>query len=156
MSRCKTRIVKYLEEKKATELYTFLKENIQWTDGIKTKHGGFTRKACMISVDDKYFKILIPHVLNALEKLNVTREYGILGLYLNYQENGEMYTPMHAHKTDQVVISLGETRDFKIGKKMYKLSNGDAVIFGKSSHGVPKQPEIKNGRISIATFMFPV
>ena len=56
-------------------------------------------------------------------------------------------------KQCQVVISLGATRTLIIGKKTFSLNNGDVIIFGSSTHGVPKEPTITNGRISIATFM---
>ena len=35
------------------------------------------------------------------------------------------------------------------------MDNGSAIIFGSSTHGVPKDNS-KEGRISIATFMTPV
>lgn len=64
-----------------------------------------------------------------------------------------MYTPTHSHKdTDQLVISLGQTRILKINSKSYSLENGDAILFGSSPHSVPKDNSV-NMRISIATFM---
>jgi len=76
-------------------------------------------------------------------------------MYVNYYENGKMYTPMHTHKgTKQLVLSLGESRDLIIGKKTFTMKNGDAIIFGSSPHGVPVS-DTKKGRISIATFMIP-
>ena len=76
---------------------------------------------------------------------------------MNYYLNGEHYTPNHSHpKMIQVIISLGTTRILNIGKKEYKSSNGDVFIFGSSIHGVPKQLEIKDGRISIALFCSPL
>lgn len=52
----------------------------------------------------------------------------------------------------QIVISFGATRTLIIGKKEYNSKNGNVFIFGSSTHGVPKEPKIKDGRISIALF----
>lgn len=83
-------------------------------------------------------------------------EYVIHGIYLNFYENGTHYSPNHSHKgTHQLVISLGETRTLKVANKDYVMDNGDAIIFGSSIHGVPKDNTV-NGRISIATFMTPI
>lgn len=79
------------------------------------------------------------------------------GVYLNYYRNGEMWTPNHSRPgTHQLVISLGATRTLEVTKKKIPMKNGDAILFGSATHGVPKEPEITTGRISIATFMRPV
>lgn len=98
---------------------------------------------------------VIEHALClAVSKLPKGPRYGILGVYLNNYENGLMYTPMHKHAdTIQLVISLGATRTLKVGTKEYRMKNGDAVVFGSSIHGVPQEPSVTEGRISIATFM---
>jgi hypothetical protein len=148
--KCKTVFKReVIDSDVATNLYNLLKYNIEWEDGIKSK-SGFTRKAKPLyygqikEVDD---------VINiALVSLTDTQYY-IEGIYLNYYENGENYTPSHSHKgTHQLVISLGETRILKVGNKNHDMDHGSAIIFGSSSHGVPKDNSI-NGRISIATFM---
>ncbi len=76
----------------------------------------------------------------------------ILEVYLNYYKNGDDYTPSHSHpKQIQCVISFGKTRTFILGKKKYRLGNGDVIFFGSSSHSIPKS-KTKRERISIATF----
>lgn len=135
-------------------LFQDLKTSINWQAGIKSKKG-FTRKAYVVSCNDKLFQELIPYVQECLNKLT-KQSYAILGLYLNFYENGEMYTPNHCHKgTHQLVISLGNTRTLIVGKKEYIMNNGDAILFGSTIHGVPKE-KTNLGRISIATFMIPI
>src|SRR5579862_9333460 len=133
----------------ATALYNRLRANILWEDGIKSKHG-FTRKAKPLNIgDDDEIDNVIVEALCAVTKI----PYVIFGIYLNYYENGTQFTPNHTHVgTHQLVISLGETRTLQVGKKNYVMENGDVIIFGGSSHGVPKDNSV-NGRISIATFM---
>jgi hypothetical protein len=78
-------------------------------------------------------------------------------IYLNYYENGEIWTtdhPNHSHSgTHQLVISLGCPRTLQVTKKDYRMENGDAILFGSAIHGVPKEVNVKEERIGIATFM---
>lgn len=129
-------------------LYEYLRDNIVWEEGVKSKHG-FTRLAKSISLSEyPELASVIADVLGEKYK-----EYIIHGVYLNYYMNGDMYTPNHSHpQTHQLVISLGGTRTFTIGKKNFRMKSGDAILFGSSTHGVPKE-EGASGRISIATFM---
>lgn len=134
----------------ATGLLEILKNDIQWEDGVRSRYG-FTRKAKAIDIEEfPQLHILISNVLKKMTSQN----YAIYGVYLNYYENGRMYTPNHSHKgTQQLVISLGAARTLNLGKRSYHMQNGDAIIFGSSVHGVPKEPQVTEGRISIATFM---
>lgn len=132
-------------------LYKKLKKNIDWVDGVRSKNG-FTRKAKAMQIgQNEDIDELILYACNQLAKDGY--KFATLGYYLNYYRDGDDYTPNHTHKdTIQFVISLGATRTLTLGKKEYKMNSGDMIIFGSSIHGVPKEPEIKRGRISIATF----
>lgn len=158
MAICYTKYVEDLiDEETANNLYVTLHDTIQWEDGVKSKYG-FTRKAKPLSLEDEDAQILLPYILEAIQKLKPSgvETYGILGIYLNLYEDGKMYTPNHSHpKQHQIVISLGAERTLKVGTKSFKMKNGSAIIFGASIHGVPKEPEVTKGRISIATFMVP-
>lgn len=135
----------------ASELYTYLKNNVEWEEGVRSKKG-FTRKAKplrpgMIPVMD----YVIDHALSQMAQY----EYEVLFIYLNYYEDGNMWCPNHNHPgTHQLVISLGGTRTLHVAKKEYPMKNGDAIVFGSAIHGVPKDSS-KEGRIAIATFMKP-
>ena len=152
MSRQPTRTVfteGALEEKRATALYEYFRDNIEWEEGIRSSRKGFTRLAKSIILDD------YPEIEEILrELLPKGRAYSIYGVYLNYYQNGEMWTPNHSHaKTQQLIVSLGATRTLVVGKKEFKMSNGSSIIFGSTVHGVPREPDVRDGRISIATFM---
>ena len=54
-----------------------------------------------------------------------------------------------------MVISLGATRTLNVGKTAYQMHSGDLIMFGSDEHGVPREPQVLEGRISIATFMVP-
>lgn len=161
-------ILEAIESKLGYELFEYLKSNTKWEDGIRSRNG-FTRKAKMIShiemdkqmelhvqTDSKEYTNLYSVITSVLSQFKLETDYAILGIYLNYYKNGEMYTPNHNHpKTHQLVISLGETRTLNVGKKTYSSSHGSAILFGSSIHGVPKE-ENKKERISIAVFLLPI
>lgn len=142
-----------IEADLATGLYFELQESIEWEEGVRSRNG-FTRKALAIDlVEYPLLGNVVARILNNI----TTQQYEIMGTYLNYYQNGEMYTPNHSHKqTSQLVVSLGATRTLTVGKKSYQLNNGDSILFGSSVHGVPKEPSVTEGRISIATFMIPI
>ena len=145
---------KIINEESATALYEYLRDNISWEEGIRSKKG-FTRLAKSINPVD--YEEIINIINDVLVKMKKDSSYLLLGIYLNFYANGEMYTPNHTHKdTHQLIISLGATRSLYIGKKIYKMNNGDAIIFGSSIHGVPKEPAVTTGRISIAVFLKPL
>lgn len=149
----------------AYDFYERLRDGIEWIDGIPSKVHGYTRKAYPVDLHDPNpsdleleIKIWIEQAIAILKpeiNKNVTR-YKLLGTYLNYYVDEENFTPNHSHPGQhQIVISLGATRILQIGQKSYTVENGDIVLFGGSVHGVPKETQPTEGRISIATFMVP-
>jgi hypothetical protein len=156
--RCTTQTAQIMDTDTAETLFYHLYHNIEWEEGIKSKKG-FTRLAKSLSIDDEVMAPIIPYLMEAIKKLKPqnVEQYAIVDTYLNLYENGDMWTPNHSHpKQHQIVISLGAERTLTVGKTNYKLKSGSAVIFGSSIHGVPKDPECHQPRISIATFMIPM
>ena len=148
--RCVTKFKKStIYEEEARTLYEFLRDNIVWGEGVRSKKG-FTRKAAPLRFGDVEEVDLA--IVKALSQLT-DKSYTIRFIYLNYYENGKMWCPNHTHAgTHQLVISLGCDRILQVNKKDYLMSNGDAILFGSAVHGVPPD-ESQRGRISIATFM---
>lgn len=151
--RCSTLYKKnVIEQDEARRMYEFLKWNICWEEGVRSKKG-FTRKAKPLNFGD--IKEVDDVIKKALSKIT-DKAYNVGFIYLNYYEDGNMWCPNHTHKgTHQFVISLGEERVLNVGKKEYKMGNGDVILFGSSLHGVPKSDTTK-GRIAIAVFMEPI
>lgn len=155
----KTKTVHYSEifdQKTAEGAYEYMKNNIEWTDGIYSrKHKSISRQAYSFEnkendVDDYILQL----VKIGLSKINDTNDYIVLGVYVNYYKNQDDWCPMHAHKgTVQMILSFGATRPLKVGTKEYNLKSGDGIVFGSSSHGFDKDPNLKEGRISIAIFL---
>lgn len=154
MAVCHTKYLEdFLDEKTSDNLYRTLYESIKWEDGIKSK------KTKPLGLEDDQAQLLLPYIFEAIHKLKPdwVKGYNILGIYLNLYEDGNEATPNHTHpKQHQIVISLGAERMLKVGSKSFSMKNGSSIIFGGSIHGALKQQEVKQGKISIATFMLPV
>lgn len=132
--------------------YDLLVSTTKWVDGVRSARTGFTRKAHSLRLGDN--PLVDNFVIDAFKALEQKEKYLALGIYLNYYQDGEMYTPPHIHKDSfQLIVSLGETRKFEIGTKTINTDDGDVLFFGSQRHGIPKQPTIKKGRISIAVFL---
>ncbi len=152
----------FFDQKKATDTYVYLRDAIPWEQGVKSRKTGFTRLAKPLDPGDN--KVVDDILTEALTKLNLVDKYDILGIYLNYYQDGTHHTPAHSHQgMTQLIVSLGAIRTLRVGNKNYFLGNGDVIIFGSSTHSVPPEPSLLNtspqfdttGRISIATFMKP-
>lgn len=151
--RCKTTFVKSIvDSEEASSMFELLKESIEWEEGVRSKKG-FTRKAKAIGPME--YPLILELVGKILHKMGKTN-YAISHIYLNYYFDGQCWCPAHSHPgTHQLVISLGGTRTLEVNKKKFPMQNGDAILFGSASHGVPKEPG-SLPRISIATFMVPI
>ncbi len=156
MPRCATTYKSdTLTETAATDLYNQLVYSVRWHDGIRSR-GGFTRKAYMVPPTDSLMPVLCSVIKLSLNALKNKQNYAIMGIYINYYVDGTMYAPNHSHKgSHQLVLSLGATRTLTVGKKEFAMNNGSSIIFGGSVHGVPKEPSVSAGRISIAAFLKP-
>ena len=112
--------------------YYQLRDSIEWEEGVRSRNG-FTRKAKSINlVDYPDLFVLVAGVLADI----VDQTYTIYGTYLNFYEDGTMYTPNHTHKrSSQLIISLGVTRTLRLGNatmrwEMEMLSYLDLVFTG--------------------------
>jgi hypothetical protein len=149
MTTYKTNI---LSDDEATQLYGYLESNVRWETGVRSRQG-FTRLAKALEVGE--IDLVDEVVAMTLSALTYQR-YQVLGVYLNYYKDGQMWTPNHSHPgSHKIVISLGARRPLIVGDKSYEMANGSAIIFGSALHGVPKVNALHEGRISIAVFLKP-
>jgi hypothetical protein len=144
----------------AKDTYKYLKKNIKWEEGIYSKREKQTSRLAYHhnpesdSTVDIYIQNLVSVAINEYGKLNNLSVVPYYGVYINYYRDGNDFCPNHSHKdTKQLVLSFGAVRPLTIGKKEYELQSGDAIAFGSSIHGIPKDSNITRGRISIAIFI---
>jgi hypothetical protein len=151
-----------IPKEKADQYYECLKDSVPWTDGIYSKRAGkITRRAYSMDPSQpsqtEYDRIIRELIDYCVSRVNVPDSYTTLGAYINYYKDGNDWAPSHSHhKQVQMIISLGTTTNLIVGNTTYTLNSGDVVVFGSSTHQVPIQPAINDGRISIATFMTPI
>ena len=141
----------------ASMLYLFLQSNLQYTESIRSKKG-FTRLAAGMSFE-QFIELLEDYpevkvgISETIEKYCVRKTCKFV--YINYYVDGNMWCPNHKHPgTTQLILSLGTKRTFEIAKKSYEMANGDIIVFGASSHGIPKS-NVTDGRIGVALFLEP-
>ena len=149
-----------IDKKETQSIYDSLVTELKWSDGIKTRHGDFTRLAHQMSTYDALF-FMEGKIITIIEKTLLANpqyaNHAIAGLYFNYYKDGDMYCPVHRHPhTTQLVISLGATRTFILGSIKIQVNDGDIIIFNDQLHGVPKEKTECDGRISVATFLVPI
>jgi hypothetical protein len=160
MSKCKTQVLEGAVDSTTTKvLFEYLKHNVEWVESIKSRknrtNGGFTRLGC--SIDLAEHPDILEVIKSTIAKFNKGINYVIQGVYLNWYKDGNMWSPNHTHTgVHSLVISLGATRNFVLGKKTVPVKDGDAVIFGTALHGIPVQSEVTEDRISIAVFLIPI
>jgi hypothetical protein len=138
-----------IDSETASAYFTFLHDALSWQHSIKN-----TRKG--EAIDLQQFPEIEHLVLDLIEKHSPVEKMLVLGLYANLYRDGNDYAPSHKHLGQmQFIISLGETRQLKVGTKTYTLENGDLCIFGAASHTLLKDPSVTKPRISIAVFTIP-
>lgn len=143
---------KLLDEQETKNFMIWSAQNLVFTEGPKSRKQGSTRLATAI-MPGEYEEVdeLVGKVLSLLPDYKDGRE--LRSMYLNLYRDGEDFTPNHSHpKQRQIIISFGATRTLLVGKKEYKVEDGDVVVFGGSVHGVPKERQIKEARFSLALF----
>ena len=129
-----------------TVAYEELRDTVQWIEGVRSKKG-FTRLARPL----EYGENPTVDALIQLTMQKLATSITLLGIYVNYYKDGTHWTPNHTHPgTKQIIVSLGATRTLCVGKKDYQMGNGDVAVFGSATHGIAKEPDVAEGRISIA------
>ena len=147
------------DESTSNSIYEFLKNNVEWQDGIYSRrYKKITRSAYMegndVDIDD-YLQSLVDFALLKINSEN--KKYISFGMYVNYYKNGNDFLPSHSHpNTIQLVLSFGTTRKLKVNSKYYDMTNGDCIMFGSGFHSIDTDPDVVDGRISIATFLTPL
>lgn len=145
-------------------LYKLLKHSIDWVkpeNSIAKRRLSFNFPLLKITNPDLY-ESLEPEIMEIIRKSveTIANHYkyegslDVVGIFLNYQRDGNDYTPSHTHKdTAQFVIGLSQKRKLFVNKKYYSSGEGSLSFFGSSPHGVEQEKDIKKGRISIAVFL---
>jgi hypothetical protein len=73
----------------------------------------------------------------------------------NFYPDGNTSIAPHTHDFWSAILSFGASRVFTVDGWPLLLGEGDLLVFGTQRHAVPKMPEVKEGRVSVAIFWYP-
>jgi len=73
----------------------------------------------------------------------------------NFYPDGNTSIAPHQHDFWSAILSLGASRVFTVDGDPVLLNDGDVIVIGTQRHSVPKMPEVKDGRVSVAIFWYP-
>lgn len=145
------------------EIFTNLKDEIKWK---KSQSG--QRNICSLYHYTCGFTQYNKHIENLINIFFEHFQRKIVGVFLNYYENGNDHVEYHSdtYKHDTALLSVGCTRMIRFknnlsGKKIdYNLDCGDLLYFQDAvnenyRHTISKQ-NTNLGRISILFFFEPV
>jgi len=76
-------------------------------------------------------------------------------LILNYYANGRSTIGSHQHDFWSAILTFGASRVMLVDNRPVVLHDGDLIVLGTQKHGIPKQPSINQGRVSVAVFYHP-
>uniref|UniRef100_A0A7S0FA49 Uncharacterized protein n=1 Tax=Pyrodinium bahamense TaxID=73915 RepID=A0A7S0FA49_9DINO len=76
-------------------------------------------------------------------------------VFLNRYETGNATCPVHRHDFWTAMVSFGADRVACIEERPMLLRNGDLLVFGTQSHGLPAMPDVGGRRVSVVVFFRP-
>lgn len=79
-----------------------------------------------------------------------------LELFICYYKDGNDSCPIHKHNCEQITLSFGESRIIIVNNKKILLKHGDVLYLKGQKHGIPKDENIKNPRISFNLFFVAI
>lgn len=144
-----------IDEEVSNSMLTYFINNIDWGEGIKTRYGNFTRyqahiNECSEDITDSILELIRQCFNEQGIDLNTI---DIVSIYLNYYRDGNDYCPKHRHEgTNQMLLTLGSSRNLYIDNTKFTLSNGSVIFFGNEYHEVKKEKRCGGPRISIVVF----
>lgn len=100
----------------------------------------FRNGTSYVPVDYKFLELIVDSIVQAAihSIKDKTDEIIPMQMFVNYYENGEHSTPMHAHGCRQITLSFGCPRNLKVNTKNIVLESGEAIFLNQKKHGVPK------------------
>ena len=168
----------FLDTKKANELFSFLKDNIQWEQKYYNFSGKKVAQPRLTawyadSLDIKYYysglnqvaRLWLPELIEIKKLVEIAAQTTFNSVLLNYYRNGKDSVALHADDEkelgkDPVIASLsvGAARLFTLVNKSesmdYILTNGSLLIMSGTlqtfwEHTIPKDLFCKTGRINL-------
>lgn len=144
-------------------LYEECAQMMPWRQAVFRKRNYQTGEVTVTSIassrqDSSYpgLHTGIPRLDAALERLRKDFDVRDPRAYLlnNWYPDGNTSIAPHNHDFWSAIISFGAPRVFLLDGQPILLGSGDLLVFGTQRHSVPKMPEVKDGRVSVAVFWY--
>jgi len=74
---------------------------------------------------------------------------------MNWYPDGLARVSPHRHDNWTLLVSLGAPRVLTVDRARVLMEDGDLVLFGTQSHGVPEMPKAEGGRLSLVLMFAP-
>merc|ERR1712232_607088 len=74
---------------------------------------------------------------------------------MNWYPDGLASVSPHRHDNWTLLLSLGSPRVLTVDKANVLMEDGDIILFGTQSHGVPEMPSCTGGRLSVVLMFAP-
>lgn len=145
-------------------LYAECAEKMPWRQAVFRKRnyetGGVTVTSIPSPRQDCSYKGLTTGIARLDEALDrVRHDFNITDprVYLlnNFYPDGNTSIAPHTHDFWSAILSFGASRVFTVDGHPLLLGEGDLLVIGTQRHAVPKMPEVKDGRLSVAIFWYP-
>jgi len=146
-------------------LYNILRREIDWQPAMMRKFNRVTKEVTyhdmqaqgrMVSGFDS-LRSGIQRLDSILESVQASLEIEdpTARLMLNKYSSGRAKIGEHEHAFWSAILSFGASRVMFIENQPVVLHDGDLLVLGTHRHGIPKQPKIQQGRISVGIFYCP-
>jgi len=148
-------------------LYNTLKKSIHWVPAVlrkrnhvsgevivhKNKKTGKRMNASSRSIQTGWDQ----HLDQILQEMKQTLEIKDPHAYIlaNYYESGKCTIGSHQHDFWSAILSFGASRVMLVEGRPVVLHDGDLIVLGTQKHAIPKQPKVRQGRVSVAIFYNP-
>jgi hypothetical protein len=74
---------------------------------------------------------------------------------MNWYPDGLARVSPHRHDNWTLLLSLGSPRVLTVDRANVLMEDGDVILFGTQSHGVPEMPSCSGGRLSLVLMFSP-
>jgi hypothetical protein len=74
---------------------------------------------------------------------------------MNWYPDGLSRVSPHRHDNWTLLLSLGSPRVLTVDRANVLMEDGDVILFGTQSHGVPEMPSCTGGRLSVVLMFAP-
>jgi len=148
-----------------TGLYNILRKAIDWEPAMLRKFNPVTKEVTWHDMSSHGRMVFsfdslrtgIQPLDNILESVQASLEITDPAprVHLNKYSSGRAKIGEHEHDFWSAILSFGASRVMFVEKQPVVLHDGDLLVFGTHRHGIPKQPIIREGRISVAIFYHP-